>query len=146
MDQSSSCSIKLVSTRSYISPGAEAAARAPIKLPKNSSLIMAVWFFQVSVAHFKLLSESDHLCKSELALKWNEATQSNSNCYLNAQLNQLWVASRHWEILGCLARDRGAGWPQKAWPLASVFSYILVNKEKIVAYCEGFSTLTPPDW
>ena len=53
-------------------------------------------------------SRSLQVCKSKVALKSNEAKHSNSNCYFNVQLNNHVVASRYWEILGCLALDRGA--------------------------------------
>ena len=41
-DASATLEAALVSTRTYSSPGAEEAAPAPITLPKNGSLIMAV--------------------------------------------------------------------------------------------------------
>ena len=54
---------------------------------------------------------------------------------LESIFNHSEVASRYWEILGCLARDRKADRPEKAWP---VFFLEFSKIHKTVAHAEGF--------
>ena len=67
--------------------------------------------FQISMAHFKHLSESGHLCKPTVNENQTQRFELPSKWCFNAKLNRYEVVSRCGEIWGHLARQEGADWP-----------------------------------
>ena len=66
--------------------------------------------FQMSVAHFKHLSKSGHLCKPKVNKNQKQRFELPIKWCINAKLNRHKVVSRCSEIWGRLAWQEGADW------------------------------------
>ena len=97
---------KVLAFRSFLNE-ANAAAEDPL----------GPQMFQMSVAPFKHLSESGHLCKPKMNENQTQRFAFPSKWCFNAKLNRSEVVSRCGEIWGRLARQEGLGadWRPGQW-------------------------------